>query len=130
MQLWILRSMAPHRSSPRGALHTIGRLVKLGRLRNVVVLAGAGISTASGIPDFRTPGTGLYANLAKYNLPYPEAVFDVDFFSDDPRPFYSLAKELYPGRHRASCHLCYTAFPAEEAKVCSGTNESERERDI
>uniref|UniRef100_A0AAY5EMA1 Deacetylase sirtuin-type domain-containing protein n=1 Tax=Electrophorus electricus TaxID=8005 RepID=A0AAY5EMA1_ELEEL len=146
-------------------LITVSSLVlALGRLRNVVVLAGAGISTASGIPDFRTPGTGLYANLAKYNLPYPEAVFDVDFFSDDPRPFYSLAKELYPGRHRpnyvhyfirvlhqkglllrmysqnidglekmcgipedklveahgtfasASCHLCYTAFPAEEAK--------------
>ncbi|KAI4901632.1 hypothetical protein NFI96_012803 [Prochilodus magdalenae] len=153
------------RSAPRGALETVGRLMKLGRLRNVVVVAGAGISTASGIPDFRTPGTGLYANLEKYNVPYPEAVFNIDYFSDDPRPFFSLAKELYPGRHRpnyihyfihmmhqkglllrmytqnidglekmcgipddklveahgsfatASCHLCYTPFPAEEAKI-------------
>lgn len=43
--------------------------------RKVVVLAGAGISTASGIPDFRSPETGLYANLKKYSLPYPEGVY-------------------------------------------------------
>jgi hypothetical protein len=29
----------------------------------------SGISVAAGIPDFRTPGTGLYDNLQKYNLP-------------------------------------------------------------
>lgn len=33
----------------------MARLVKLGRCKNVVVVAGAGISTASGIPDFRWP---------------------------------------------------------------------------
>lgn len=48
----------------------------------------------------RTPGTGLYANLEQYNVPYPEAVFNIDFFSNDPLPFFSLAKALYPGSHR------------------------------
>ena len=47
---------------------------------NIVVMTGAGISTAAGIPDFRSPGTGLYDNLEKYDLPHPQAVFEIKFF--------------------------------------------------
>lgn len=35
---------------------------------------------AAGIPDFRSPNTGLYANLEKYRLPYPEAIFEISYF--------------------------------------------------
>ncbi|GAB6020137.1 NAD-dependent protein deacetylase sirtuin-3, mitochondrial [Chamberlinius hualienensis] len=66
-------------------------------VNKILVMAGAGISTPSGIPDFRTPGTGLYDSLQKYDLPYPEAIFDIDFFHQNPQPFYTLAKQLYPG---------------------------------
>ena len=38
-----------------------------------------------------------YDNLAKYKLPYPEAVFDVSFYRNNPQPFCSLAKEIWPG---------------------------------
>jgi len=38
--------------------------------------------------------------LAKLDLPYPEAVFDISFFRDNPLPFYTLAHELYPGKYR------------------------------
>lgn len=42
---------------------------------------------------------GLYANLEKYNLPHPSAVFELDYFQENPEPFYLLAKELMPGKH-------------------------------
>nr|XP_057932678.1 NAD-dependent protein deacetylase sirtuin-3 isoform X2 [Doryrhamphus excisus] len=165
---------APNGSSATkscSGLAAVAQLMKLGRCKNVVVVAGAGISTPSGIPDFRTPGTGLYANLDAYNIPYPEAIFNIDYFSNDPHPFFSLAKALYPGSHKpnyihyfirmlhhkglllrmytqnidglekvcgipddklveahgsfatASCHLCYTPYPPEDAKhiIMSGS---------
>ena len=62
-------------------------------------MVGAGISVNAGIPDFRTPGTGLYDNLHKYNLPDPTAVFDINFFRENPAPFYLLARELFPGQY-------------------------------
>ncbi|KAF9922911.1 NAD-dependent protein deacetylase sirtuin-2 [Linnemannia zychae] len=71
-----------------------------GKAKNIIVMTGAGISTAAGIKDFRSPGTGLYDDLEKYNLPFPEAVFDLAFFKESPLPFYQLAKHLYPGRYR------------------------------
>uniref|UniRef100_S4RJK3 NAD-dependent protein deacetylase n=1 Tax=Petromyzon marinus TaxID=7757 RepID=S4RJK3_PETMA len=81
-------------------LEDVARLIRDGHCKNIVLMAGAGMSTASGIPDFRTPGTGLYDNLQRYHLPFPEAVFDLDFFAVDPKPFFTLAQELYPGNCR------------------------------
>lgn len=61
--------------------------------------------TAAGIPDFRSPGSGLYHNLEKYNLPDPQAIFEIDFFRRNPQPFFTLAKELYPGTFKPTpCH--------------------------
>ncbi|KAL7024376.1 hypothetical protein ACKWTF_013013 [Chironomus riparius] len=70
---------------------------KRGLFKNIVTMVGAGISTSAGIPDFRSPTSGLYSNLQKYNLPYPEAIFEIDYFRENPQPFFKLAKELYPG---------------------------------
>ncbi|KAG0688962.1 Sir2 histone deacetylase Hst2 [Pichia californica] len=64
----------------------------------IAFFVGAGISTNCGIPDFRSPETGLYSNLKKLNLPYPEAVFDIEYFRKKPKAFYTLADELFPGK--------------------------------
>lgn len=81
-------------------IEALAEYMKSGKAKNVVVMTGAGISTSAGIPDFRSPDTGLYANLARLNLPYAEAVFDINYFRKNPEPFYTLAHELYPGRYR------------------------------
>merc|ERR1711916_284343 len=60
----------------------------------VCLCTGAGISVSAGIPDFRTPGTGLYDNLQKYDLPKPEAIFDINFFREDPTPMHHFIKLL------------------------------------
>ncbi|XP_076281455.1 sirtuin 2 isoform X1 [Lasioglossum baleicum] len=71
----------------------------------IVTMAGAGISTSAGIPDFRSPSSGLYHNLKKYNLPYPQAIFEVSYFMENPEPFFTLAKELLPeGFKPTPCH--------------------------
>ncbi|KAK7099529.1 uncharacterized protein [Littorina saxatilis] len=87
----------------------VATLLREELVKNVVVVAGAGISTPSGIPDFRSPGTGLYDNLQQYSIPYAEAIFDIDYFHHNPRPFFTLAKELYPtGKYRPN-YLHYFA---------------------
>ena len=73
----------------RGALQndptlgTIAKMIKSGQISRICIMAGAGISVSAGIPDFRSPGTGLYSNLQSYDLPSPEAVFDIGFFKEN-----------------------------------------------
>ena len=81
------------------SLSRLNDAIASGDIRQVLLVCGAGISVAAGIPDFRTPGTGLYSNLERYRLPYPEAVFDLSFFKLDPKPFYRLTRALWPGRY-------------------------------
>lgn len=52
----------------------------------VTILTGAGVSTASGIPDFRSPN-GIYS---KYD---PEELFGLDNFLSNPAYFYNFAVE-------------------------------------
>jgi NAD-dependent SIR2 family protein deacetylase len=62
--------------------------------RNIVVMSGAGISCSAGIPDFRSPSTGIYDNLKEYNLPYPEAIFELKYFRKNPEPYYKFCHHV------------------------------------
>jgi NAD-dependent deacetylase len=75
--------------------------------RCAVALTGAGVSVPSGIPDFRTPETGLWANVD------PMEVAHIDVFERDParfwsyyRPrFHSLGDKRPNGAHEALAEL-------------------------
>jgi len=59
---------------------------------NIVFFTGAGMSTASGIPDFRS-ATGLYKNCYR-----AEEMLSHHFYINNPEEFYEFYKEkmLYP----------------------------------
>jgi NAD-dependent histone deacetylase SIR2 len=69
-------------------------LTRRDRTPRVLVILGAGVSTAAGIPDFRSPTTGLYARLETKGQLDASRVFDIDYFRTQPQAFYSLAHEL------------------------------------
>jgi len=56
---------------------------------SVVALSGAGISVPSGIPDFRTPGTGLWATVN------PMEVAHIDVFHSEPERFWSFYAQRF-----------------------------------
>ena len=57
---------------------------------NIVFFGGAGVSTESNIPDFRSE-QGLYNARQKYGLS-PERIISHSFFIDDPETFYDYYK--------------------------------------
>jgi NAD-dependent deacetylase len=57
--------------------------------RSAVVLTGAGVSVPSGIPDFRTPGSGLWANVD------PMEVAHIDAWRRDPDRFWSFYSDRF-----------------------------------
>lgn len=56
--------------------------------KRVVFLGGAGVSVASGIPDFRSPN-GLYSTRRADGLSYEE-LLSHDYFFHDPKGFYDF----------------------------------------
>jgi NAD-dependent deacetylase len=63
----------------------VARLAELiAGARSAVALTGAGISVPSGIPDFRSPGTGLWEKVD------PMEVAHIDVFRRDPGRFWGF----------------------------------------
>jgi NAD-dependent deacetylase len=86
----------------------VDRLAELVRDSHcTVALTGAGISVPSGIPDFRSPGTGLWEKVN------PMEVAHIDVFRRDPERFWTyyrprfgmLADKQPNGAHAALAEL-------------------------
>ncbi|MBA3747296.1 MAG: NAD-dependent deacylase [Solirubrobacterales bacterium] len=70
------------RADPRREVGALAELVR--GARSVVALTGAGISVASGIADFRSPGTGIWEHVN------PMEVAHIRAWRADPARFWSF----------------------------------------
>jgi NAD-dependent deacetylase len=87
------------------------RLAELiGSARSVVALTGAGISVPSGIPDFRSPGTGLWADVD------PMEVAHISVWRRHPERFwgfYGTRFAMLEGKQPNGAHRALAALEAE-----------------
>ncbi|GAE88582.1 NAD-dependent protein deacylase [Acetivibrio straminisolvens] len=64
---------------------------------SIVFFGGAGVSTESGIPDFRTD-TGIYNQKSKYSYP-PEVMLSHSFFMEHTAEFFEFYKDKMIYKH-------------------------------
>eukprot|EP00298_Acanthocystis_sp_HF-20_P009403 c18280_g1_i1.p1 GENE.c18280_g1_i1~~c18280_g1_i1.p1 ORF type:complete len:523 (-),score=134.99 c18280_g1_i1:125-1693(-) len=97
---------------------TLDHVINLIRDSNkIMVLTGAGISVSCGIPDFRSEN-GLYKIVEKrFQLPDPQAIFDINYFVSNPIPFFQFAKELYPGNFKPSLSHYFIKCLEDKSKL-------------
>lgn len=86
--------------------------------KRIAVLSGAGMSTESGIPDFRS-SSGIYKTLCS------EEIFDIDRFNRRPEDFYKVLAPVYGAMMDAQPnggHLALARLEGELGKsVCVAT---------
>ena len=86
----------------------------IGESNNIVFFGGAGVSTESGIPDFRSQD-GLYNQSYKYPL---EQIVSHTFYEKMPEEFFRFYRErmLYPNAKPNKAHI-KLAFLEKEGKL-------------
>mmetsp|Transcript_9624 Transcript_9624/g.9691 ORF Transcript_9624/g.9691 Transcript_9624/m.9691 type:complete len:148 (+) Transcript_9624:112-555(+) len=104
---FVLLLMKAFRSVNGLAVDKIATGISEGKIRNVVVLTGAGVSSAAGIPDFRSPG-GLYDTLRPELLTAtpaqktmlksdPTHVVSIDIFRQNQFPYLEVRRPFILG---------------------------------
>src|SRR6478672_6347883 len=89
----------------------VERLAQLIRdAQTVVALTGAGISVPSGIPDFRSPGTGLWENVN------PMEVAHIDAWRADPERFWHFYGDRFQTLHDKQPNRAHRALAELERR--------------
>ena len=92
-----------------GSIETLRQWIE--ESRDIVFFGGAGVSTESGIPDFRSVD-GLYNQ--KYDEP-PETIISHSYFLRRPEKFYRFYRDkmLYPQAEPNDCHIALARLEQE-----------------
>jgi len=90
----------------------------LGGAKRIVFFGGAGVSTESGIPDFRSE-KGLYKAKQEFGRS-PEEMISHSFFLRNPEIFFSYYKQsmLYPDAEPNPAHQGLARIEAEGKDLC------------
>ena len=73
--------------------HDVSRLNDMIKIsKKIVFFGGAGVSTESGIPDFRSPN-GLYRDYLDPRVVPPEVILSHTYFEEHPKEFFRFYRE-------------------------------------
>lgn len=102
--------MSTHRRQigPSAEVLRLAELIR--ESRSTVVLTGAGVSVPSGIPDFRTPESGLWAKVD------PMEVAHIDVFERDPERFWSYYRPRFHALGDKRFNAAHTAIAELERR--------------
>ena len=100
-------------------MDSMERLIEMLRASDhIVFLGGAGVSTESGIPDFRSE-SGIFKTVQEFGL-RPEELLSLSFFYQYPDVFYNYYRKylIYPSAQPNAAHKALARL--EQAGILSG----------
>ena len=120
LQQLIVRHYYKRRKLPQyNTLDDVAKLLQ--NSKKIVVIAGAGISTSLGIPDFRSKNTGFYDKVREMDsslgIGEPEDVFDIEIFDQSPEIFFSLAGDILPDEKKFSPTHAFIKLLQDKGKL-------------